>query len=335
MFLSKLVKETIKKEKAAIILYLINSTAIMIFYYLLYGDDVQLYPLILTIVFLLLYLLYKSIVYKKLYRILEEGKTSPQYKVDKDYEYKDIVENLIQVHKAYISKLYSMESKLEEKDSLMSQWIHNMKTSVSVIELAAQQGLDSKCYNEEVLKDIIEEKCKLQDNLEGALNIFRLDKFSKDYILEKVNLKELVTMAVNYKKRDFIYFKVFPKVDIDDTIAVYTDKKWGSYAIEQIISNSIKYSNGISSKIYISAVKNQDKVILTIEDKGIGIKKQDISRVFDLFFTGTNGRENKKSTGIGLYMCRLVCDKLNNKISIQSHEGKGTKVNIEYIDAES
>lgn len=335
MYLSKLIKATLIKEKAAIILFLVNTTFIMMLYYLLYGGKLQLYPLVLTVVFLFSYLIYKFIVYKKLYGILEEGKISPQYKTEDDYEYKDVVDYLRQVHKSYILQLYNMELKLEEKDILMSQWIHNMKTSVAVIELAADEGLEKNDDNMEIFKDIIEEKCKLQDNLEGALNVFRLEKFSKDYIPEKVNLKELVLMGINSKKRDFIYSKVFPKVNIDEKIVVYTDKKWGSYVLEQIISNAIKYSNKKNSKVNINAMKDENKVILTIEDEGIGIKKQYINRVFDLFFTGNNGRGNKESTGIGLYMCKLVCEKLNNEISIQSEEGKGTIVSISYLNAEN
>lgn len=334
MYLSKLIKATLIKEKAAIILFLVNTTFIMMLYYLLYGGKLQLYPLVLTVVFLFSYLIYKFIVYKKLYGILEEGKISPQYKTEDDYEYKDVVDYLRQVHKSYILQLYNMELKLEEKDILMSQWIHNMKTSVAVIELAADEGLEKNDDNMEIFKDIIEEKCKLQDNLEGALNVFRLEKFSKDYIPEKVNLKELVLTAINSKKRDFIYSKVFPKVNIDEKIVVYTDKKWGSYVLEQIISNAIKYSNKKNSKVNINAMKDENKVILTIEDEGIGIKKQYINRVFDLFFTGNNGRGNKESTGIGLYMCKLVCEKLNNEISIQSEEEKGTIVSISYLNVE-
>ncbi|GKX67660.1 sensor histidine kinase [Inconstantimicrobium mannanitabidum] len=334
MCLSKSIKATLIKEKAAIIIYLMNTTFIMMLYYLLYGGKLQLYPLALTVFFLLLYLVYKFIVYKKLYGILEEGKASPQYKIEDDYVYKDLVDYLAQVHKSYILQLYNMDLKLEEKDSLMSQLIHNMKTSVAVIELAAEEGLEKNDDNQEIFKDIIEEKYRLEDNLEGALNVFRVEKFSKDYIPEKVNLKELVTKAIKCKKRDFIYSKVSPRVDIDEGIYVYTDKKWGSYVIEQVISNSIKYSNKKDSKVSLNAIKDENRVILEIEDQGIGIKKQYINRVFDLFFTGSNGRDNRESTGIGLYMCKLVCKKLNNEISVQSEEGKGTKVSISYINAE-
>lgn len=335
MCLSKLIKSTLIKEKVAIILYLINTTFIMMLYYLLYGGKLQLYPLVLTTVFLSLYLVYKFIVYKKLYEILEEGKLSPQYKTEDDYGYKDIVDYLAQVHKAYVSQLYNMELKLEEKDSLMSQLIHNMKTSVAVIELAGDEGFEKNDDSKELFQDIIEENFKLKENLESALNVFRLEEFSKDYISEKVNLKELVAKAVNSKKRDFIYSKVFPKVDIDGDIFVYTDRKWGRYVIEQVISNSIKYSNKGNAKVSISAIKNENKVILEIEDEGIGIKSQYINRVFDLFFTGNNGRGSKGSTGIGLYMCKVVCEKLNNEISIVSEEGKGTTVSISYINGET
>lgn len=332
---SKIIKSTLKKEKAAIILYLMNTVFLIIFYYLLYGNKLETYPLILTLAGIVVYLFYKVMVYKKLYQILEEGKSSPQYSREIAYEYGDILDYLRDIHKSYIAKLYNLKSKEEEKDRLMSQWIHNMKTSISVIKLAADKGLDNKEGHQEIFKDIINENYKLEYSLEGALNVFRLEEFSKDFMPEKVNLKELVTAAVNSKKINFIYAKVFPKVTVNNKILVYTDKKWGRYVIEQVLSNAIKYSNNENATVNINAVEKEGKVKLIIKDEGIGIKKEYINRVFDLFFTGDNGRENKNSTGIGLYMCKLICEKLNNEINIESEEGKGTEVIISYINAKN
>lgn len=333
MYLKELIKKTFSKEKTTIILYLINVIVLMTFYYLLDEEKFTIYPLILTIFFLCTYLVYKALIYKKLYLALELQKQSPIYDSDQVYEYNDILDYLRQIHQTYMSQIYEMNLKYNEKNKLLSQWIHNMKTSVAVIELVAEKGLLNNTENNELFSDIIEEKNKLQENLEGALNMFRLEEFSKDYVPERVLLKELVKNAVNAKKRDFIYSNVFPKVQIDEDIYIYTDQKWGRYVIEQVLSNSIKYSEKLNSSVYISVIKSNDKVSLVIEDEGIGIRKEDINRVFDLFFTGKIGRKNRESTGIGLYMCKLICEKLNNKIEIESVEGKGTKVIISYINA--
>lgn len=335
MSLSKLIKTTLIKEKGAIILYLLNAVFIAVFYYLLSDKAFQIYPLVLTSAFLILYLIYRLFHYQKLYRVLEEAKTSPNYNVEENYEYSDIVSYIVNLHKTYIKKLYGMESEIKERQSILSSLIHNMKTSVSVIGLAAEDGLKMSTEENTIYKDIIEEKSKLEDNLEVSLNMFRIQKFERDYIPEKVNLKELITTAVNAKKKEFIYYKVFPKVDIDKNIYVLTDKKWGKYVAEQIISNAIKYSEKENSKVMINADTSlENKTLLKIKDHGIGIKKEDIGRVFDLFFTGNNGREHQASTGIGLYMCKMISEKLNNKISIESSLGKGTTVTIEYTNAD-
>lgn len=328
-----ILKSTLKKEVSAIILFLFNSSLISLFYYLIYGGELLFYPMCLTITFLGFYLLYKLFIYKNLYETLQEGKDSPKYRISENNPFEDVFDVIREIHKKYISKIYRLESKYEEKDNLLGEWIHNMKTSVAVIELAAEEGLKSDNKNKDIFKDIIEEKCKLQENLESALNLFRVEEFSRDYVPEKVNLKELINSSINSKKRNFIYSKVFPSVKVDENIYVYTDKKWGKYVIEQIISNAIKYSNKENSKVIFWAEANEKKTVLNIEDCGIGIKKEEISRVFNPFFTGSNGRKDEKSSGIGLYMCKVVCERLDNEINIDSTEGVGTKVSISYITA--
>ena len=115
--------------------------------------------------------------------------------------------------------------------------------------------------------------------------------------------------------------------DLDKT--VYTDSKWCIFILNQIIQNSIKYSKKDDKKIEIYSEEKKDSVTLWIKDNGIGIKEKDISRVFEKGFTGENGRLiGKKSTGIGLYLCKKLCDKLDLGIKLDSREGEGTTVKI-------
>lgn len=332
MSFSSILLSTFKKEKSAIALYVVNTITIMAFYYLLYDNSIKLYPLILTTTFLLLYLIYKFFCYRNLYICLKQGKDNPKYEISEESPFKDIFDILKEVHSSYICKIQGLETTYENRDKLMAEWIHNMKTSLSVISLGAEKGIES--CDRQIFKDILEEKDKLQENLEGALNIFRLQEFTKDYIPEKISLRQLVNSAINAKKKNFIYNNVFPKVDIDEDYYIYTDKKWGKYVIEQIINNAIKYSYKEKSYLRFYSEKKEKVTFLYMKDEGIGIKQQDMPRIFEPFFTGTNGRDNKESSGIGLYMCKTICDKLCNDISIDSKEGQGTTVTIRYFNGD-
>ncbi|MBU3185401.1 sensor histidine kinase [Clostridium estertheticum] len=347
MCLTKLILVVLKKEKAAIIIYLLNTIVLVSFYYLIFNSGEIIYPIVVSLFFLMIFIIYKTIEYNNFYISLDEAKKSPNYKGKFDNSV-EVFEVINEIHDNYINKFYKMKNRIKERDTLMAQWVHNMKTSITVIDLASEKGLNhyKRCRNidgvsseiplkdlenSDFIYDILEENKKLQDNLEETLNLFRLDEFAKDYIPEKVNLRELVNSAVNNKKREFIYSKVYPKVIIDEKYYIYTDKKWSKYMLEQIITNAIKYSEKENSYVTFSLVEDDNYITLYVEDKGIGIRKEDISRVFEAFFTGSNGRNNKKSSGIGLYMVKLVADELGHKINIKSNVGEGTIVEISYL----
>ncbi|EJO5347786.1 sensor histidine kinase [Clostridium botulinum] len=329
MSLIKLISSVLKKEKVAIIVYLVNMIVLLCFYYLLFNSKEIVYPLIISLFFLMIYVIYKTFKYKEFYTNLKEAKSSPNYERIL-HEEKEVFQTINEIHDTYINKFYKMENKLNERDKLLAQWIHNMKTSIAVIGLACEKG-KKDIGDSYFLNDILEENKKLQENLEEALNLFRLDEFSKDYIPEKVNLKELVNSSINNKKREFIYKKVFPKVNIHRECYIYTDKKWAEYMLEQIISNAIKYTDKQDSYVVFSIKEKENYIILSIKDSGIGIKKEDIPRIFEPFFTGNNGRKNNKSSGIGLYMAKQVSDELGHKINIKSKVGDGTTVEIKCL----
>ncbi|MFL0252223.1 sensor histidine kinase [Clostridium neuense] len=328
MSFSKILINTLKKEKAAIFLYIISTVSIMLYYFFIYDSKFMSYPLILALTFLICYLTYKFFVYRNLYIYLDEGKVSPKYKMKNGYVFEDVLNVLRELHSDYISKIDLLEEKHAEKEKFLSEWIHNMKTSVAIIELAAEKG--KKLYKgEELIKDIYEENAKLQENLESTLNIFRLEEFAKDYIPEKVNLKSLITDIANAEKRNFIYGRVFPKIEIEDEYYIYTDKKWAGYVVSQVVNNAIKYAAN-TKYITFYCEKKGEIITLYIKDTGIGIKKEELGRVFEPFFTGSNGRRDGRSTGIGLYMCKTVCNMLNSNISIESEDGKGTVVSVTF-----
>ena len=119
------------------------------------------------------------------------------------------------------------------------------------------------------------------------------------------------------------------KVELKDVnIKCYTDEKWLEFILNQIITNSIKYRNDNNAVIKITGIQNKENIILKIKDNGIGIKKSEIDRIFDKGFTGTNGRNQTKSTGIGLYLCKRLCEGIGMEIDANSKENEYTEIVI-------
>ena len=141
-------------------------------------------------------------------------------------------------------------------------------------------------------------------------------------------MKEIVSGSILKNKTTLLNEKVALELkDIEQE--VYTDSKWATFIINQIVQNAIKYSKKENKKIEIYSKTKNDKVILYIKDNGIGIKKGEITRVFERGFTGENGRiVGQKSTGIGLYLCKKLCDKLGLGIELNSEKDIGTEVRI-------
>ena len=157
----------------------------------------------------------------------------------------------------------------------------------------------------------------------------RSNDANKDYIITKTSLKEIVNTAILKNKTSLLSNKVTIELNENIDKEVYTDSKWATFILNQIIQNSIKYAKEEDKKIEIYSDEKKDKTILYIKDNGIGIKKGEITRVFDKGFTGENGRLiGKKSTGIGLYLCKKLCDKLGLGIELNSEIDVGTEVRI-------
>ena len=150
---------------------------------------------------------------------------------------------------------------------------------------------------------------------------------SKDYIIREFSLRDVVMKAVKNNSRDFINRNI--KLNINKIEGnIFSDAKWIEFIINQIIINAIKFSIPNKGEVSISSKVNENNIVLTIKDNGVGINEKDIDRVFEKGFTGENGRNFGKSTGIGLYLCKKLCDKLGIGISLTSKEKIGTKVSI-------
>lgn len=181
----------------------------------------------------------------------------------------------------------------------------------------------------EVTKSIAEELQKIENYIEQALYYARSNTVEKDYYIRKVKLKEIVNESIKKNKNVLIQEKIL--IDIHNLdLEVRTDNKWIVFILNQIIANSIKYkSQDRKLQLEIYAKQGIENVILYIKDNGIAIKEGEITKVFEKGFTGTNGRlSNKKSTGIGLYLCKKLCDKLGIAIELYSVWNEGTTVRL-------
>ncbi|MCR1950394.1 sensor histidine kinase [Clostridium sp. DSM 100503] len=232
---------------------------------------------------------------------------------------------LNQMNSLYISELVDKNKNHEEHLMFINQWVHQMKTPLSIIQLKMQED-----EGELPIENIRDEVYKLNKGLNMAMYFARLDSFQKDFVIDKVSLYKLVMNKINEEKTIFIKNKMKPIVEIDKNIEIYSDLKWIKFILEQIIVNGIKYSKGLGKELIIKAEENFEYVTLMVIDKGIGINKKDIRRVFDPFFTGENGRKYGESTGMGLYIVKKVCDNLGHIISIDSTMGCGTTIIIKF-----
>ena len=191
-------------------------------------------------------------------------------------------------------------------------WCHEVKTPLATCLMIVENNPNS------INQSIQEELIKIENYLQQVLFYARSENVEKDYLIKEVNLNDVVNTVIKQNKKDLISKRI--KIELNNlNIQVYSDKKWLEFILNQIINNAIKYVNQ-DPVITISAKKYQDHDELMISDNGIGILKDEIDRVFDKGFTGTNGRNDKKSTGIGLYLCKKLCLRLNHEIKISSNE---------------
>lgn len=204
----------------------------------------------------------------------------------------------------------------EEMKDYYTMWAHQIKTPIAAMRLLLreQEGGEAELLKTELFK--------VEQYVEMALGYVRAEHISSDLAVERCSLDEIIRGAVRKYARLFIMEKI--SLDYEPVEEeVLTDRKWLSFVLEQILSNAVKYTRKGTVSIYMDS--EQEKT-LVIQDTGMGIRKEDLPRVFERGFTGCNGREEQHSTGIGLYSARRIMDKLGHKIRIESEEGEGTRV---------
>ena len=234
-----------------------------------------------------------------------------------------ILKNTIQeTGKSMLENVNTYKRLQEDYKEYIELWIHEIKIPIATSKLIIENNKN------EITKSIDEELDEIENYTEQALFYARSNTANKDYVVTKSNLQEIVNGEILKNKSALLSSKT--SIELHDLEReVYTDSKWAVFIINQIIQNAIKYSKIQDRKIEIYAISKRENVVLYIKDNGIGIKKGEITRVFEKGFTGENGRIiNKKSTGIGLYLCQKLCNKLGLGIELNSKRDIGTEVRI-------
>ncbi len=212
---------------------------------------------------------------------------------------------LVEINKSMLEHVNKYKYLQEDYKEYIELWIHEIKLPLATSKMIIE---NNKSY---ITESIDEELDKVENYIEQALYYARSSTVEKDYYIKKIQLEDIVKECIKRNKNSLISEKVIINLhDLD--CEVNTDSKWVIFILSQIVQNSIKYrKSNVNLELKIYAKRQKENVVLYIKDNGIGIKQGEIERIFEKGFTGTNGRlSNKKSTGIGLYLCKSLCEKL-------------------------
>lgn len=210
------------------------------------------------------------------------------------------------------------EARMRELAGDYGLWTHQIKTPIAAMNLILQQQ-----EQDPERAELSEQLFRISSYVDMALNVIRIDDAS-DYVITRVPLDGLLRQTIRAYARSFIRKRI--RLDYRPTDAVVlTDGKWLSFMVGQLLANALKYTPaGGSVTIYTEAGPERQR--LCIADTGIGIDAADLPRVFERGFTGYNGRDDDKATGLGLYLCRRIAERLGHDITITSVRGGGTRI---------
>lgn len=228
---------------------------------------------------------------------------------------------LARSNKSMLENVNRVKEIQKDYKEYIESWVHEIKIPITSAKLLCEN-------NKSEITDKIEDEVEEINNfVEQVLFYARLDNVSNDFLIRKVDLAEVVSKVISRNKKIMIQNNMRVELKNIDVLA-YTDEKWLEFVLNQIMINSIKYKKEKDAVLYIEVAEQKDNVILQVKDNGIGIKKSELDRIFDKGFTGTNGRNSKRSTGIGLYLCKRLSKELGMDITAQSVENEYTTIKL-------
>lgn len=274
-------------------------------------------------------------------RPVEEQAQLPEAADDVEMLYHRLLENQSIARSESESSAAIRQSQMRD---YYSMWVHQIKTPISAMKLLLEAEREelgqlicddeqSQCLLPDNMDSFEDELFRIEEYVSMALQYQRVSSTENDFVLEKVSVDGVIRDTI--KKYAKIMIRRHIGMNYSGTgQEVYTDGKWLAFMLEQILSNAIKYTP--QGFVTIETAEEKDRFFITIKDTGIGIKAEDLPRVFEKGYTGYNGHADKKATGIGLYLCRQMADKLGHTIRMESEIGKGTKVwigfDLDYAD---
>lgn len=231
-----------------------------------------------------------------------------------EQDYQNLLERL---REQLMKVIQETDEQRSSQMEYLTMWTHQIKTPVAAMRLVLS-GMENSSEKSALEQELF----RVEEYIGMVLQYIRIDTMSSDLLLKEYDLYDMVKQAV--RKYSVLFIHKHLSLELEEfQCKVITDEKWLVFVIEQVLSNALKYTRKGKIRIYV-----EEKKTLVIEDTGIGIRTEDIKRVFEKGYTGYNGRLDKKSTGIGMYLCKIILDRLGHKIEIESTQGVGTKVKI-------
>lgn len=325
-------KNYIKSRAGVILLNFLSLIALLIF---LFGVGNKVNTMFtIAVVWIGVLLVFTIQQYKKR-KVYFEMIDKSMYNLDKKYLISEVLKEppfiesvpyyylLKKASKSMREEINEERTKLKNYKEYIEQWIHEVKTPISLIKLIEENNRTTK--SSAVLMQLEE----IDRYVEQALFYARSEDVEKDYLIKEISLQSCINSVITKNKQGFILNNIDIEIENVDK-NIYCDSKWLEFVLNQIIINAIKYRNNKNPRVKITSINIKNGTSLIIEDNGIGIPENEVSRVFDKGFTGNKGRINSKSTGIGLYLCKKLCDKLGLLINIESEINKYTKIIITF-----
>lgn len=322
------------KDKLFIILTFLFSYIIILLMLVAFKIDYSLIIAITIVLFLMILIIILTDYFRKkgFYNTLinNTNKLDKKYLVLETlykpdfYEGKIAYDTLYDINKSMTENVKKHNDQLTDFKEYIEMWIHEIKVPIASLVLQIHNNKDKKS------KDILKKINKIDELTEQILYYVRTESIEKDYLIKDANLNKIVG-EVALKNKDYLLENKINFVCNNLNYDVLTDSKWLVFILNQIVNNSIKYKKEKGDAILkIYAENNKKSIKLIIEDNGIGIIESDLPRVFDKSFTGYNGRIRHKSTGMGLFIAKSLCDRLGHKIEIESKQNEYTKVIITF-----
>ena len=234
-------------------------------------------------------------------------------------------ELLRKVGSSAIEEIHKIEDEQKEYEDYIEQWIHEVKTPITSIHLMLENRISE---NPGLKRDLNVELSRLENDVELALYYARSEQIYRDYLIQKLNVRKVLLKVVNKNRTVIMNSSVAIDLDCDEALYAYGDEKWLVFMLTQVLLNAIKYKAEADAKVVMRAKRDNKRIVLNIIDNGKGIKKEELTRIFDKGFTGSNGRDNEKSTGMGLYLVHKLCEKLEIDIKADSVYGEFTEISF-------